>query len=162
MLREEKARLEESTAEAATLRGQLEEQKTKVKKMWRMNCEQISMYHDECCSKDDKIAALRARVAELESRETTVHSTECVMTSARSCVSPAHDSLITRPPCTGVTVGVAGSSTRRGKAPPVDSFSAENPETQFEDWLPTLRRAADWNGWSDEESLIQLAGHLRG
>ena len=25
-----------------------------------------------------------------------------------------------------------------------------------------LNRAAVWNGWSDEETLIQLAGHLRG
>ncbi len=48
---------------------------------------------------------------------------------------------------------------RKGKAPPVDSFSSENPE---EDWLPTLERAALWNGWSDEETLFQLAGHLRG
>ena len=46
--------------------------------------------------------------------------------------------------------------------PPVDSFSAENPEVRFEDWLPMLSRAAAWNGWSDEETLIQLAGHLRG
>ena len=51
---------------------------------------------------------------------------------------------------------------RRGRAPPVDSFSSENPEDRFEDWLPTLERAVLWNGWSDEETLLQLAGHLRG
>ncbi len=48
---------------------------------------------------------------------------------------------------------------RKGKAPPVDSFSSENhPEDRFEDWLPTLERAALWNEWSDD--LLQLAGHL--
>ena len=50
---------------------------------------------------------------------------------------------------------------RRGKAPPVDSFSGESPDMLFEDWLPTLQRAAEWNRWSQRETLIQLAGHLR-
>ena len=51
---------------------------------------------------------------------------------------------------------------RRGKAPPVDAFSGENPEVRFDDWLPALKRAADWNSWDKDELLIQLAGHLRG
>ena len=33
---------------------------------------------------------------------------------------------------------------------------------RFEDWLPTLERAAKWYSWSDEEKVMQLAGHLRG
>ncbi len=44
----------------------------------------------------------------------------------------------------------------------MDSFSAGNPDVRFEDWLPTLKRASEWNRWSEEESLLQLAGHLRG
>ena len=51
---------------------------------------------------------------------------------------------------------------RRGKAPPVDSFSGETMGLTFDDWFPSLQRASDWNQWSDEETLIQLAGHLRG
>ena len=35
-------------------------------------------------------------------------------------------------------------------------------QTHFEDWLPTLTRAATWNLWSDEECMMQLANHLRG
>ena len=50
----------------------------------------------------------------------------------------------------------------RGKAPPIDPFSGENPEVIIEEWLPSLQRAADWNEWSEPEILIQLAGHLRG
>ena len=33
---------------------------------------------------------------------------------------------------------------------------------RLDDWLPALHRAAQWNQWSEEELLIQLAGHLRG
>ena len=51
---------------------------------------------------------------------------------------------------------------RRGKAPPVDPFSGEVPDSIFDDWLPALQRAAAWNGWSDKEKLLQLAGHLWG
>ena len=54
------------------------------------------------------------------------------------------------------------SALRRGKALPVDTFSGEAEDTTFEDWLPGLQRAAEWNRWSDKETLIQLAGYLRG
>ena len=47
---------------------------------------------------------------------------------------------------------------RRGKAPPVDPFTAENVKITFDDWLQMLDRAASWNQWSSEESLMQLAG----
>ena len=50
---------------------------------------------------------------------------------------------------------------RRGKAPPVDPFSGESDEVQLDDWLPALERAASWNEWSEEDRLLQLAGHLR-
>ncbi len=46
-LRAETERLQESImplAEADDLRDQLEEQKSKVKNMWHINCEQLSMY----------------------------------------------------------------------------------------------------------------------
>ena len=52
--------------------------------------------------------------------------------------------------------------SRRGKAPPVDSFSGETTGITFDDWYPSLQRAADWNQWTDRDTLIQLAGHLRG
>eukprot|EP00731_Ephydatia_muelleri_P011030 Em0005g1616a len=32
----------------------------------------------------------------------------------------------------------------------------------WEDWLSTFERASTWNGWSESEKLLQLAGHLRG
>ena len=51
---------------------------------------------------------------------------------------------------------------RRGKAPPIDSFTREDNEIRFDDWLPTLERAAAWNDWTEDEKVIQLAGYLRG
>lgn len=44
----------------------------------------------------------------------------------------------------------------------MEPFSGETLDIIFEDWIPALQRAATWNGWSDEEKLLQLAGHLRG
>ena len=32
---------------------------------------------------------------------------------------------------------------------------------KFDDWYPMLQRAVPWNGWSEQETLIHLAGHLR-
>ena len=40
-------------------------------------------------------------------------------------------------------------------------FSEEDSENTLDDWLPALTRAADWNGWTKPELLIQLAGHLK-
>ena len=57
------------------------------------------------------------------------------------------------------------TSTRivqQGKAPPIDPFTGENLEVVFNDWLMSLQRASTWNGWTEEELLIQLTGHLRG
>ena len=53
-------------------------------------------------------------------------------------------------------------TSRRGKAPPIDPYTAEDVRITFDDWLPILEQAAVWNEWTPEESLMQLAGHLRG
>ena len=53
-------------------------------------------------------------------------------------------------------------SSRRGKAPLVEPYTGENPDILWEEWLPIFERAASWNGWTEQERLLQLAGHLRG
>ena len=50
----------------------------------------------------------------------------------------------------------------RGKAPPIDLFTVESIGITFDDWLLTLERAATWNGWTSDETLMQLSGHLKG
>lgn len=54
------------------------------------------------------------------------------------------------------------TAARRGKAPTVNEFSGDDPESLLKDWLPSLERASLWNTWSEEEKIIQLAGHLKG
>ena len=49
-----------------------------------------------------------------------------------------------------------------GKAPPIDEFTGEDRWITFDDWLPILERAAIWNGWTQDELLMQLTGYLRG
>ena len=72
-------------------------------------------------------------------------------------------STVTAPPSSEHTPAPStGPKPRRGKAPPVDQFSGENEDVQLDDWLPVLERAAVWNEWSEEDKLLQLAGHLRG
>lgn len=44
---------------------------------------------------------------------------------------------------------VPASILQRGKAPPVDAFSGETTGISFDDCYPSLRRAADWNQWTD-------------
>ena len=61
---------------------------------------------------------------------------------------------------TGEIQTTGSSHGTKGKAPPVDSFTGESPDVVWEDWIPTLKRAAIWNGWSDKE-MLQLAGYLR-
>lgn len=41
----------------------------------------------------------------------------------------------------------------------MNEFSGEDP---LEDWLPSLELASTWNAWSEEDRMIQLAGHLKG
>ena len=48
------------------------------------------------------------------------------------------------------------------KHPQLTPSKAAILKLRFDDWLPTLERAANWNGWSEDEKLMQLAGHLRG
>ena len=54
------------------------------------------------------------------------------------------------------------SVQRKGKAPPIDQFTGENPEIRFEDWLPSLTRASKLSGIDGLPRKIQLAGYLRG
>ena len=93
-------------------------------------------------------------------------SSTAILPGSRPYMRSRVDPVTVLPPSSPIdrtdSVSAGNSYTRRGKAPPVDSFTGESPNILFEDWLPALQRAADWNRWSDEETLIQLAGYLRG
>jgi len=98
----------------------------------RSNCAQLIEFDAILAAKDEQI--------------TTLH---------RQSTSPTPVAVHT-----GQTVQPVTAHHRKGKAPPVDPFSGDDPSLQFEDWLPGLQWAADWYAWTDAEHLLQLAGHL--
>ena len=65
-------------------------------------------------------------------------------------------------PTVTLLLGHCQVQRRRGKAPPIDEFTAEDSQITIDDWILILEHAASWNGWTEDESLMQLAGHLRG
>ena len=99
---------------------------------------------DEIAEREAEIGKLRAELAECESREMGV-------LEEGTARGEEHKFL----PSPGQVV-------HRGKAPPVDTFMGEEAELRLENWLPTLERASSWNGWTQEELLMQFAGYLRG
>ena len=134
----------ELRSEIAQLKMELEEQKAKTRDMWRLNCEQLSELDCSLTEKDEEITRLRNEVSRLQGSSHSDASETASQASAESGGVPH------------------SSRTRRGEAPPVDSFTGEDPECRLDDWLPTLRRAAGWNSWTEGDMLIQLAGHLKG
>ena len=143
--------LEEARVKNLELRQQVERQKTRLKELWRTNCQCLAEYDEVLTQKDAEIERLKQLLSEAGHRPGSPVSDsdphESVSVTTRPGGGPAH---------------TTGRRPRRGKAPPVDPFTGEEPETHLDDWLPSLKRAATWNEWTEEELLLQLAGHLRG
>ena len=129
----------------------MDQGKDRIKQMWRENCRYVAEVDDELSGKDVEIQRLQEIIQELQAAAT---SGEGRMPHAASIPVTLSE---TRPVDTIETRGA-----RRGKAPPVDPFTGEDAETTLDGWLPSLQRAAEWNGWGENEKLMQLAGHLRG
>ena len=51
-------------------------------------------------------------------------------------------------------VNVTPLPHRHGKAPPVEPFSTEGMAEHWDGWLPTFKRAAEWNSWTDQYSWL--------
>ena len=142
------------STEVSGLKEDLKGEKQQRRELWRLNCQQLRELEDLIAEKEGEISRLQARISEL----------------GRGTVRdpPAHDSSVREPytiprttiPSISPSPGTA-HSTRMGKAPPIDCFDGQTGNIPFEDWLPTLQRAAAWNNWSDDDCLVQLAGHLR-
>ena len=134
--------------ELQTLREALESSKARVKEIWKISCEQVAEFDEVVTTKDAEIAELKSQLA--ARRETRG-------TSPSGMSSPSDT-----PSVPTVTIPATTREARRGRAPPINLFSGEDPEVRLDDWLPSLRRASQWNNWTAEEQLMQLAGHLKG
>ena len=127
--------------EVSSLKSQLENEQKKVKEMWYKNCDQLLEFDSILAAKDEEIESLR---------------------NSHGGVSAGAYGGASESPSLMLRESLPPGRPRRGKAPPVDVFTGENPEILLDDWLPALQRAATWNGWTQQEHLIQLAGYLRG
>ncbi len=138
--------LETMRAENEGLRRQVDKEKSRVRELWRTNCECLADYDQLIAQQEAEIRRLRGLLSASSSRAD----------------SPVSDISTTSHSGEGDAPRVTARRSRRGKAPPVDSFTGEDTEVRLDDWLPSLKRASMWNEWTDEELLLQLAGHLRG
>lgn len=133
----------ERDQEIARLQEQLEKEKERYKKLWSLNCAQLAEFD----------GAISAKEEEIEQLKTQLHS-------------EGDDASLPRTPPPGTpSEGETEENVpthRRGRASPVEMFSGEDSENTLDDWLPALVRAAEWNGWTKPELLLQLAGHLKG
>ncbi len=134
-------------ARVRDLEEALEAGKERARELWRVSCVQVTEFDSLLTEKDEEVERLKRELEPLPTRSR----------SPSTPLLPEHD--VSR------EVGLPTSSRhtpRKGKAPPVEAFTGEDPENRLEDWLPALTRAAQWNGWTPDEILMQLAGHLRG
>ena len=131
--------------EVAQLKEELENEKAKVKELWQMSCTQLSQFDSSLAEKDDEIALLREQLARVHHSSSRTSPEVPELGGDEDSASP-----------------VRRLPQRRGKAPPVEMFTGEDPDNRLDDWLPMLQRAARWNNWTADELLIQLAGHLKG
>ena len=130
----------------AALKEQLEKEKVRYRQLWNLNCAQLAEF-------DEALSAKEAEVKELQEQVRGLVPGRLLPRDPSPAVSSESD------------VGEAvsrGSTQRRGRAPPVEMFSGEDTENTLDDWIPSVKQAATWNGWTNRELLIQLAGHLKG
>ena len=129
-------------AQVDELSKQLGVEKDRIKQMWLISSQQLADRDRDLAAKEETIAKLSAKLQELSVRSPGHHSRSDLNLSFH----PEPETVV----------------RRKGKAPPVEPFTGEDTDTHLDDWIPSLQRAATWNQWSEEEILLQLAGHLRG
>ena len=159
---------EEAAAELERLRNELKAEKERGRHTWKLNCEYMAELDALAAAKDDEIAALKDQLSRLQGlldgaggrqgRDQAASRSQVGVSSTTVQEDGAHSVTHSE----GESHAPRGPRPRRGKAPPVDSFTGEAPDVRLEEWLPALERAAAWNQWSEDDQLLQLAGHLRG
>ena len=102
--------------ELEAVRQELDLKKARIKELWRMNCGQLSEYDSLIVSKDEEISRLTAQLAE-----------RCHQRASSD--DDDNDAVSTSEP-------LQPREGRRGRAPPVDKFTGEDPSVRLDDWLP--------------------------
>ena len=149
------------------LQEQLEEAKQRMRTLWRTSCAQLEEYDRTLADRDAQIAELVGRVQLLEGIShppgRTGHPPGGPGTSDYpSELRPPGIRTIELAHTDHATAGTHPHVAHKGKAPPIRFFTGEGADDRLEDWLPILERAAAWNGWTADETLMQLPGYLQG
>ena len=146
-----KQALEEAIQQKQALADQVESlnqdlasSRARITELWKMSCAQVQEYDKIVTAKDNEIRELHSWLSD----------------SSGSSFPEVWDASITSEETK--SIAKVTREPRRGRAPPIDTFSGENPDIRFDDWLPALDRVSSWNEWSKQETLLQLAGYLRG
>ena len=160
-LQEATRRNDQLEGEVNTLRRETETIRNRMTEVWRSSCDQLAEHDRILTLNDEELGRLRARVRELEAQDPQPGS-QAGTPQSRSLLPPLPGSQTESPPPLPVLPSNTHPASRRGKAPPVELFSGEGTDILLDDWLPGLQRAADWNGWTQQELLWQLPGHLKG
>lgn len=117
--------------EVSEVRDNLKKETERVGEMWKMNCAQVAGFDEAITAKDNEIECLKARISELEA---SLGRRPLGPALVPTTVSPVQSIEPTALP------GSLHASTpvRRGKAPPMNEFSRDDPECLLKDWLPSL------------------------
>ena len=142
-IQQQREEVERLQREVERQRQEIEKHKAKTRQLWSRNCQLLAVIE----GKEEEISTLREQ-GSTSQPPTGKHNPESPLSADRI----QHESM-------AITANV---KSRKGRAPPVEPFSGEDKEITFDDWLPGLERAALWNGWTNAELLLQMAGHLRG
>ena len=163
-LSEARLAIESHEKEIEDLQAEIAREKQRSKRFWKLRCE-LMLEHEELLEKkEDEIALLKEKLNTEHSKSITKISKSIPLSVSSSRSSSRSTSRETKDNDEQEANQVDHSRQvrGRGKAPPVDPFTGEQPDVLWEDWLSTFERASIWNGWSESEKLLQLAGHLRG
>ena len=135
--------LEAVRIEDRELQQQLSREKDRFRDLWRTNCHCLGEYDVMLAQKDREIEQLKQRLAEVGhvSSSQDHHGAELL----RSDSNP-HEPVSDTVSHMGGLVQAMSHRPGRGRAPQVDPFTGEEPEIGLDDWLPSLKRAATWNG----------------
>ena len=135
--REQNATLQEqlksatsTTGEVSELRDKLRAEKEKVKQLWRTSCEQVRSHDELISEKDAEIERLKRQLVGRESDKSSESTPSEPSEPGYDDLSVADLELPHTPPA---------RVQRRGKAPPINAFTGENPELTMDDWLPSLK-----------------------
>ena len=124
-LRKEVSSLHE---EVTKLRERLTKASERVNEMWHMNCAQVSGFDEAITAKD----------AEIEELRTKVEGCEPVGPDPIPILPVVHVSSSVHGETSSVRGEASSSASTQAKAPPLSTFSGEDPECLLDDWLPAI------------------------